>query len=142
MLYTAPGQTTTALSVSCFSSRIELALFGTMIVAYAGAGGSQPEPMMSASDRNLVDYGLMLGRKSSPWCGNRVTANAHWNGYGCWCGRGNKADTAVDEFDAACKAHDLCYEAEVCKRAPAGILLDYPWRGKLWGEVSKKPNGG
>lgn len=101
--------------------------------------------MASASDRNLIDFGLMLGRKSSPMCGNVVTAGAHWNNYGCYCGRGNKCPEGteftsgcpgVDDFDAACEAHDQCYdENDACSRAPAGILLDYPWR-VVRGEVS------
>ena len=82
---------------------------------------------------------FMMGWKSSPWCGNWATAGLHWNGYGCYCGVGNKSDTAVDEFDAACKVHDLCYGDEVCEGAPQGILVDYPWTwsGTLSSEVSK-----
>ena len=67
-------------------------------------------------------------------------AGLHWNDYGCFCGSGAKSDTAVDEFDAACKAHDKCYEDEVCEHAPHGILLSYPWtvkRSFAGEEVSK-----
>ena len=82
---------------------------------------------------------FMMGWKSSPWCGNWATAGLYWNGYGCYCGVGNKSETAVDEFDAACEAHDLCYGDEVCEGAPQGILVDYPWTwsGTLSSEVSK-----
>ena len=74
-----------------------------IVLTYGTPGLSTSTELMEASDRRLEDFGLMLGRMSSPWCGDRATAGLHWNGYGCFCGKGSKGDTPVDEFDAACQ---------------------------------------
>ncbi|CAF0844902.1 unnamed protein product [Adineta steineri] len=34
-----------------------------------------------------------------------------YNGYGCWCGKGNRGDLVVDETDRCCQIHDRCWEA-------------------------------
>ena len=48
--------------------------------------------------------------------------------YGCWCGLGPyqpNPHRPIDEFDAACKEHDLCYDEAVA--SGCDVFDEYFW---------------
>ncbi len=65
---------------------------------------------MNLTVRRIVFWGGLLGLclfsevAVAGWSGSQK-----WKGYGNWCGLGGRG-RAIDALDAACKAHDRCFE--------------------------------
>lgn len=68
-------------------------------------------------NRNVLQFGsLIMGAMGNPF---------GYNGYGCWCGKGNRGRLVVDETDRCCQIHDLCWE--IAERRTAGCKPFWRW---------------
>ena len=98
---------------------------------------STPLENATATDRTLWAFRKMLNARTTRWC----SGSLYWDGYGCWCGKGDDGTNSMDEFDEACRCHDECWgmhrnAGEICHGASQGHWLWYDYDIADNGEVS------
>merc|ERR1719186_1727911 len=83
--------------------------------------------LQSGRERNLVQVYEMLEEETNCTFLELVSLTD----YGNWCGLGNNGREPVDEMDACCKVHDLCYDqvenSDSCL-SPHPLLVTYQWK--------------